>query len=339
MRLPGALQRVAAAVERAQPAGRVQVEQLLHRRAQAAGQRRACTSQKPMTAREVAISRPGCDRGRRHPRGHPEGDQPAERGQRAQRRVEHPAAGHLEDDVDRPAVVGLEQGVAQVGRVAGGRTRGRARRRRRGRGPGRASPAEDAVAMTRRAPISRASCTARQPTPPAAACTTTVSPGAIRRAGAQQVPRRGALQHQGQRGGVVDRVGQRERRRRVGERLLGVPAVGEQRDDPAPVRVAADHLGARDERELLRRQVVVGRLVGVGVVDAGRADVEQQQRAARLGRGQVDELEDLGAPEPLHLDGAHRADSNALFPADYCRAARARRPVGVPGGRPIASRP
>jgi hypothetical protein len=92
----------------------------------------------------------------------------------------------------------------------------------------------------------------------------------------------------------------------MGQRLLGVPPGGDQRDHPPPVRVDTHHLGARDEREALRGQVVVGRLVGVGVVDPRRGHVEQQQRTLRRGRRQVDELEDLWAPEPPHLDGSHR---------------------------------
>ena len=38
----------------------------------------------------------------------------------------------------------------------------------------------EAVAMTRPAPIGLPSCTASEPTPPAAPCTTTLSPGATR---------------------------------------------------------------------------------------------------------------------------------------------------------------
>ena len=124
VRLPGVLERVAGRRRpraAGRPRGRSSSSSIAGRRPP--GSRSACTSQKPMTARDVAISRPGCDRGRRHPGGHPVGDQPAERGQRAQRRVEHPAAGHLEHDVDGAAPVGLDQGVAQVGRVAGDRPR------------------------------------------------------------------------------------------------------------------------------------------------------------------------------------------------------------------------
>ena len=96
--------------------------------------------------------------------------------------------------------------------------------------------------------------------------------------------------------------------------LLGVPAAAEQPDHAPPVAVAADELGARDQRELLRGEVGVRGLVGVGVVDAGRGHVEQQLAAVGHRLGEVDELEDLRAAELRHLDRSHRADPNAAAP-------------------------
>ena len=62
----------------------------------------------------------------------------------------------------------------------------------------------------------------------------------------------------------------------------------------------ADHLGARHERQRLRREVVVGGLVGVGVVDAGRGHVEQLQRARGLsGAGRSTSSSTSGPPNCL----------------------------------------
>jgi hypothetical protein len=307
----------------------VQVEQSVHRRPQAPGQRECVGQPEADDGPRRRHQRSRRHRGRRDPRRHPEGDQPAERGERPQGRVEHAAARHLEDDVDRPAVVGLDHGVAQVGRVAGG-----------GTGVERDVGAELAGQVTLLGGRGRGD-------DPAGAHLAGQLDGQASHAargrvhddglagrqmgtGAQQVPCGGALQDQGQSGGVVDRVGQRERRRRMGECLLGVPAGGDQRHDAATCGIAAHDFGARDERDLLRRQVVVGGLVRVRVVDPGRADVEQHQRTPWLGGGQVDDLEDLGTPEPAHLDGTHRGDSNAPFPADYCRTGRGDARLGYP---------
>ena len=165
----------------------------------------------------------------------------------------------------------------------------------------------DAVAMTRPAPHALASCTATLPTPPAAACTTTDSPGTRWVAGPQQVPRRGALHQHGQGGDVVDTIGQRVDRRRVGERLLGIAARGRDREHPSSRRVTAHDLGAGDERQRLPGEIAVLGLVGVRVVDTGGVDVDQGQTVTRDGVGQVDEVEHLGATEPGDLDRTHTA--------------------------------
>ena len=95
-------------------------------------------------------------------------------------------------------------------------------------------------------------------------------------AAAQQVPRGGPLQDQGQRDVVRDVVGQREDGAAVGEGLFGVAAPGQgQRDHPTAVEVAAadpsDDLAARDQRELLPGKVGVLGLMGVREVHPGRA--------------------------------------------------------------------
>ena len=76
-------------------------EQLGHRRVQPACRVAEAVRQPEADhARRVRHQLPRLDRRRRRPRRHPERDQPAERGQRPQARVEHRAAGHLQHDVD-----------------------------------------------------------------------------------------------------------------------------------------------------------------------------------------------------------------------------------------------
>ena len=230
--------------------------------------------------------------------------------ERAQRSVEDASAGHLQHDVDGAALVGLDQGVAQVGRVAGDRPRverdvgtevaGEVPLLRRGGGRDDAAGAQLAGQLHGEAADAAGSrvhddrLAGRHPG-----------------AGAQQVPRRGALQHERERGGVVDPSGSANVGSRVGQRLLGVPAGGHQRDHPAPVRVDTDHLGARHERERLRREVVVGRLVGVGVVDAGRGDVESScSGPAALGAGRSTSSRTSGPPNCLTWMARIGADPN-----------------------------
>jgi hypothetical protein len=87
--------------------------------------------------------------------------------------------------------------------------------------------------------------------------------------------------------------------------LLRVAAAVEQADHPRPAVGAADELGARDQRQFLRGQVAVLRLVRVGVVDAGGAHREQPLAGTRLRLGDVDDLEDLGTAEAGDLHGSH----------------------------------
>jgi hypothetical protein len=128
------------------------------------------------------------------------------------------------------------------------------------------------------------------------------------RARAQQVPGRRALQHERQRLAVAHRVGQLPHDLRRGHRALGIAAAGQQRDDAPPVRRPAHDLPARHERQLRRREVRVLRLVGVRVVHAGGADVEQHGALGRLRLGNVTLDEHLGTAELLDLDRAHPRD-------------------------------
>jgi hypothetical protein len=123
----------------------------------------------------------------------------------------------------------------------------------------------------------------------------------------QQQPGRGALHDQPERGHVVDAVGHRERLGHLGDGPLRVPTAGDDRDHPVPVRRAADHLAARDQRQVGAGQVGVLRLVRVGVVDAGAVDLDQQLAGPGLGIGDVGGHQDLGAAELGDQDRAHGA--------------------------------
>ncbi|GMA84954.1 hypothetical protein GCM10025868_02040 [Angustibacter aerolatus] len=123
---------------------------------------------------------------------------------------------------------------------------------------------------------------------------------------AQQVPGGGALQHQRQRGGVVDGVRQVEDHRGVRGGDLGVPAAaGQQRDDASSVVGAAHDLGAGHQRQGLRREVGVLGLVGVGEVDARAGDGDAHEAVGRRLGQVVVEGQDLGSAELGDLDAAH----------------------------------
>ena len=100
-------------------------------------------------------------------------------------------------------------------------------------------------------------------------------------------------------------IGDGEGEGRVRERLLGVATTGEQRDDALAVRRTADDLGTRDEGQGLLGQVAVLALVGVGVVDARSAHLEEHGAVGGHRRREVDDLEHLGPTEAGDLDGTH----------------------------------
>ena len=268
------------------------------------GSRSACTSQKPMTARDVAISRPMSIGDGRPPRGHAVGDQPAERRQGGERR-RRTRARRSSRGRRRPGLPSLASRSAASRSVADTPSRPRRRRRRPGRGPGRACPRSTRWRSPGRRPISRASCTARLPTPPAADVHDDGLPGRDVRTGAQQVPGRRALQRPG-----PARSCRRPRRAARtswpgGQRLLRVAAAGQQRHHPAAVVEPADHLGARDERQRLAGEVVVVGLVGVGVVDAGRGDSQALRSPVGSGSGRSTSSSTSGPPNSRDLDRAH----------------------------------
>jgi hypothetical protein len=159
-------------------------------------------------------------------------------------------------------------------------------------------------------------------------------PGRDPRRGPEDVPRRRALEDEGERLAVLDAVGDREGQRREGDGLLGVAAARDERDDAAAVLRRAGHLGAGDEGELLRGEVGVLRLVGVGVVHARGADRDAELAGLRLGRVDLDGGEDLGSAELADLDRAHAAPrrfvGSTASIGGTARAARAR--TRRPGG-------
>ena len=192
-----------------------------------------------MTARDVAISRAAVDRRRRHPRRHAVGHQPAERRERAQAPSKTaPPVISRTTSTGAPPLASRSASLSLVGRRSPP-TRGR--RRRPAPGPGRACPAVDAVAMTRPAPISLGQLDGQAAHPAGRGhARRTDSPGArwalVRSRCQAVVPcstRASAVR-------VVDRVGQRERRGRVGQRLLGVAAAGRAGRPRARRRRSAD---------------------------------------------------------------------------------------------------
>ena len=177
------------------------------------------------------------------------------------------------------AVVGLEDGRPEVlrarvdGRVGaepGGQRRA-SPRSRRGRSPGRRRACE---------------LDGERPVPPAAASTTTVSPGSRR---AQRWTSACAVRPWSSSAaawssetssgiGTSQSLGDRH--------LLRVAAGGEHRRHPAPVRGAAGDLTAWRHRQGLLGDVVVAGRVGVGEVDPGARDLDDDL-ARRRARGRA----------------------------------------------------
>ena len=111
---------------------------------------------------------------------------------------------------------------------------------------------------------------------------------------------------------VGDPVGHRPGQPRRGDHLLARTRRREQPDHPrSAVRRRADELRARDQRQRLLGEVAVLRLVGVGVVDAGRGDLVQLLAVPGHGVGQVDDVQDLGAAEFGDLHGSHEQQARA----------------------------
>ena len=117
-----------------------------------------------------------------------------------------------------------------------------------------------------------------------------------------------ALQQHRRRLVVVDLVGNRDQQRLRHDDLLGVAAAAEQRRDAAAVGGAAADLGARDQRQRLLGEVVVAGGVGVGEVDAGAGDLDQD--LALAGR-RVVELDVARAPRARRTPGSGSPSSAA----------------------------
>ena len=163
----------------------------------------------------------------------------------------------------------------------------------------------EAVAITRPAPQSLASWIARLPTPPAPACTTTVSPAC------RWVLVRSRCQAVAPWTRVVSAwasetsSGTSNSSSGSAAIFSRVAAGADEADEPAAGLVAHDRLGAGYQREGLLGEVGILGLVGVGVVDAGREHVEDALAGLRFRIGQVPDDEGLGAAELGDLDGAH----------------------------------
>ena len=252
-------------------------------------------SQKPTTAaraaHQLAPVGPRCPRPRRCRRRRGARTAPARRSAG----VEDRAAGHLEDDVDLAADVGLDQAVLHaLGRGVDRGVGAELERERalllastpsRSRGPAPIGLAElhgeraDAARRRRGRPPSRRAAT--------------------RRARAVQVPRGQALEQQRQRGAVVDAVGDREgqrRRARSRTRRSRRCRSARRRARPCPrarppPRRRARAAAAGAARYSLRRWWVSAKFI------PARETRMRTSPSPGSGVGQLDELEHLGAAE------------------------------------------
>ena len=242
-------------------------------------------------------------------RGDAVGDQAPERRERLQRLLEHAPAGHLEHDVDALAAVGLDQRAGEVlgvdvdrrvgaqlerqrracprwrrwrsraRRPCGARAGPRASRRRRPRrGRRRSRPRRSWAEVRYR-------CHAVRPWISSASAVASSTPSGI--------------------GNVVAR---RRRRTRRSRPCRPAPP----RAAPVPSRTPG-HLRARDQRQLVAREVGVLARVGVGEVHPRARDADQHLAVARLGhRGVLDQLEHL---RPAPLADPDRAHGGGRYPA------------------------
>ena len=155
------------------------------------------------------------------------------------------------------------------------------------------------------APKALPSWIAAEPTPPAPACTSSVSPGCSRARSTrlnqlemERVVQRGAL-------GIAQPVGDQHRAGRVDDRVLGEAAVGAHRDadDAPPDQVLRARAGAlddahrfhaRDERRLQRHDRPAS-AHDVGVVEV---HAERRHLDAHLARARVRVPRPSGAPAP-----------------------------------------
>ncbi len=183
-----------------------------------------------------------------------------------------------------------------------------------------------AVAITRPAPSAFASCTARLPTPPAAAWMTTDSPGSHARGVVQQQPRRRALHDECQCRHVVDSIRNIEHLPRVGDRALGIPTAVDQGDDPPTVA----RCGRRPRR---RAPVAAAWATGTSSLpDACRRSSHPRAPPRRaLGRGRA-LVRDLGGNErirPAELCDDNGAHGSSLPRSQHGTPARRHRsPAG-----------
>ena len=119
------------------------------------------------------------------------------------------------------------------------------------------------------------------------------------------MPRRQALDQQGERGPVLEPVGYRVDHRLRRHRILGIAPARNERDHALPVHGAPGNLTAEHQRHLVAGEVRVLALMGVGEVQAGARHLDQNLAFAGLGLGQVDDLEHLGAAELFDLHRSH----------------------------------
>ena len=175
----------------------------------------------------------------------------------------------------------------------------RRRRRRRARASARRLASLDAVAMTRPAPHRLASWIAIVPDPARAGVhDDRLALGQVR-TGAQQVPRRRALDEGGEGGGVGDLVGNREQRRGSAATCCAYPPPPSRPSSRRPSAAANDHLAAGNHGQRLLGEVGVLGLVGVGVVDARGEYVEDLLPSTGTGSGSSRTMRVSGPPNSV----------------------------------------
>src|SRR5207248_350519 len=95
---------------------------------------------------------------------------------------------------------------------------------------------------------------------------------------------------------------------------FGVPAAGYQRGEPPAVAGPPDDLATGDQWQLALGQVRVLRLVGVGVVDPGPVDGDQELTGTGYRLGYLGQGQHLGTAELGDLDGTQRITPSGSGP-------------------------
>ena len=238
---------------------------------------------------------------RRHTPGHAEHGEPTEWGESAQAGIEYWTARHLQNHVDAAAAVGVAEGGREVGYAGIDRDI-------------RAEFDGDGAFLGAGCGRNHASCApflreldgdGADPARPGVHDDRLA--GRQMCAGAEQVPGGRTLHERGERVAVVHHVGDGKEVPRVHRDAFGVAAARDHAQQPVAVCAAHHDLAARDEWQGLPGKVRVLGLVGVGVVDASRQNLEHLFAVASYGIGSFADDEFLGTAELGEVDSSHTA--------------------------------